>query len=73
MPEELQKKPVTSAAELHRFLEEHGFKPTAVVVDNASARVRVFFERELGEDEKKHLYESVMEFYRRHLGIVKAK
>jgi hypothetical protein len=73
MPDELQKKPIVNATELHRFLEEQGFKPTSVVVDNASAKVRVFFDRELSEDEKKDLYESVLEFYRRHLGVVKAE
>jgi hypothetical protein len=33
----------------------------------------VFFDRELSEDEKKDLYESVLEFYRRHLGLVKTE
>ena len=73
MPDELQKKPIRNAAELHRYLEEHGFKPLSVSVDNANARVRVFFERELSEDEKKELFEAVMEFYRRHIGVVKAE
>jgi len=73
MPDELQKKPIRNATELHRYLEEHGFKPLSVSVDNANARVRVFFERELSEDEKKELFEAVMEFYRRHIGVVKAE
>jgi hypothetical protein len=71
MPDQLQRKPITNATELRRFLEERGFKPAAVVVDNASAIVRVFFDRELSEDEKKELFEAVLEFYRRHLGLVK--
>ena len=71
MPDELQKKPIRNATELHRYLEEHGFKPLAVSVDNANAKVMVFFERELSEDEKKVLFETVVEFYRRHIGIVK--
>ena len=73
MPDELQKKPIRNATELHRYLEERGFKPLAVTVDNANARVRVFFEEELSEDRKKELFEAVMEFYRRHIGVVKAE
>jgi len=73
MPEELAKKPIRNATELHRYLEEHGFKPLSVTVDNANARVKVFFERELSEDEKKELFEAVLEFYRRHIGVVKTE
>jgi hypothetical protein len=73
MPDELQKKPIRNATELHRYLEEHSFKPLSVTVDNANARVKVFFERELSEDEKKELFEAVLEFYRRHIGVVKTE
>jgi hypothetical protein len=72
-PDELQKKPIRNAIELHRYLEERGFKPLSVTVDNANAKVKVFFERELSEDEKKELFEAVLEFYRRHIGIVKTE
>jgi phosphomannomutase len=71
MPEELHKKPIRDAAELHRFLEERGFKPTAVVVDNADAKIRVYFEGELSEEEEKKLFEAVSEFYRKWLGVEK--
>jgi sulfur carrier protein ThiS len=71
MPDELQKKPIRNATELHKFLEELGFKPTAVVVDNANAKVVVHFERELSEEQKKLLYEAVLEFYREWIGIEK--
>jgi len=71
MPEELQKKPILHATELHRYLEKHGFKPLAVVADNASARIWAFFEKELGDDEKKKLFEAVLEFHRKHIGVEK--
>lgn len=67
MPDQLQRKPITSSADLLRYLEERGFKPTAVVVDNANAKVLVFFERELDEDSKDDLFEAVMEYYKKHL------
>jgi hypothetical protein len=70
-PDELQRKPILHATELHRHLESRGFKPLAVVVDNANARVRVYFERELGDSEKKLLFEIVLEFYRKHAGLEK--
>jgi hypothetical protein len=71
MPDQLQRKPILHAAELHKHLEEEGFRPLAVVVDNANARVRLFFENELDEKEKKKLVEVVMEFYRKHIGVQK--
>ena len=40
-PDQLQRKPITSSADLLKYLEERGFKPTAVVVDNANAKVLV--------------------------------
>jgi hypothetical protein len=71
MPEMLQRKPILNATQLHRHLEGQGFKPLAVVVDNASARVRVFIEGELDEREKRRLVEAVLEFYREWVGIEK--
>jgi glutamate dehydrogenase/leucine dehydrogenase len=73
MPDELQKKPIRSSIELHKYLEEHGFKPLSVTVDNAGAKVVVHFDRELSEDEKKELSEAVIEFYRKHIGLVKTE
>jgi len=69
MPEMLQKKPILNAAELHRYLEKQGFKPLAVVVDNANAKIRVFFETELKEEEKRKLVEAVNEFYKKWIGV----
>jgi len=71
MPEELQKKPIVNASEVHRHLENRGFKPLAVVVDNANARIRVFFENELDEKEKRKLVEAVTEFYKKWIGVEK--
>jgi hypothetical protein len=71
MPEALQRKPILNATQLHRHLEEQGFRPLAVVVDNASARVRVFLEVELDEREKRRLVEAVLEFYRKWIGVEK--
>jgi hypothetical protein len=70
-PELLQRKPILSSLELHRHLESKGFRPLAVVVDNANARVRVYFEGELSEGDKKRLFEAVLEFYRKHVGAEK--
>ena len=70
-PELLQRRPILHAAELHRYLESRGLRPLAVVVDNANARVVVYFERELGDSEKKLLFEVVQEFYRKHAGLEK--
>jgi hypothetical protein len=71
MPYELHKKPIRNATELHRYLEEHGFKPLSVTVDNANAKVVVHIGRELSEDEKKGLFEAVSEFYRKWIGVEK--
>jgi hypothetical protein len=71
MPEQLIKKPIVNAMEVHRYLEKEGFKPIAVVVDNANARIRVFFEGELEEEEKGKLVEAVMEFYRKWISVEK--
>jgi hypothetical protein len=71
MPDQLQRKPILHATELHRYLESRGFKPLAVVVDNANARIVVFFDRELKEEEKSKLVEAVMEFYRKWIGVEK--
>jgi hypothetical protein len=71
MPEQLSKKPITSALELHRHLEKNGFKPVAVVVDNANARVVVYFSGELSDKDKKKLVDMVVEFYRKWIGVEK--
>ena len=71
MPEMLQKKPILNATELHRYLEKQGFKPLAVVVDNANAKIRVYFETELTDDEKRKLVEAVNEFYKKWIGVEK--
>ena len=71
MPDMLQKKPILHAAEVHRYLEDRGFKPLVVVVDNANAKISVFFEKELKEEEKRKLVEAVMEFHRKWIGIEK--
>jgi hypothetical protein len=70
MPERLREKPILSAQELHRFLEERGFKPVAVTVDNAAGRVVAHFASDLGEVERKRLMEAVLDFHKRHLGLV---
>jgi len=71
MPDMLQKKPILNAVEVHRYLEKQGFKPIAVVVDNANARIRVFFDGELTDDEKTKLVEAINEFYRKWIGVEK--
>ena len=71
MPDQLIKKPILNAAEVHRYLEKEGFKPIAVVVDNANARIRVYFENELDEKGKRKLVEVVEEFYRKWIGVEK--
>jgi len=69
MPEQLLKKPILHAVEIHKHLEEKGFKPLAVVVDNANAKIKVFFEKELDDTDKKKLLETIMGFYRKHVGV----
>jgi uncharacterized membrane protein len=69
MPERLREKPILSAQELHRLLEERGFRPVAVTVDNAVGKVVAHFASDLGEEERKRLMEAVLDFYRRHLGL----
>ena len=73
MPEQLAKKPILNATQIHKYLEEKGFKPLAVVVDNANAKIKVFFERELDDVDEKKLFETVMDFYRKHIGVVAEK
>jgi len=73
MPERLAKKPILHAVEIHKHLEEKGFKPLAVVVDNANAKIKVFFEKELDDADEKKLFEAVTDFYRKHIGIVAEK
>jgi len=71
MPDQLTKKPITNALELHGHLEKNGFKPIAVVVDNANARVVVYFSSELSDRDKKRLVDTVVEFYRKWIGVEK--
>jgi len=71
MSEQLLKKPIINAPELHRYLEKNGFKPVAVIVDNANARVVVYFSSELGDKDKKKLVDTVTEFYRKWVGVEK--
>jgi hypothetical protein len=69
MPDRLREKPILSATELHRHLEEQGFKPIVVIVDNNMARVLVYFSEELGDEEKLRLQEAIMEWYRKWIGV----
>jgi hypothetical protein len=69
MPDKLREKPILNATELHRYLEEQGFNPMVVVVDNERARVTVYFREELGEDKKLKLQEAIMEWYRKWIGV----
>ena len=73
MPERLREKPILSAQELHRFLEERGFKPVAVTVDNAAGRVLAHFPSDLGEEGRKRLMEAVLDFHKRHLGLTEGE
>ena len=69
MPERLQAKPIVNALELHRYLEQEGFKPLAVAVDNIEAKVTVYLETALTANEGRRLEEKVLEWYRRHIGV----
>jgi len=69
MPDRLREKPILNASELHRYLEEQGFKPMVVVVDNNMARVTIHFSEELGDKEKLKLQEAVLEWYRKWIGV----
>jgi uncharacterized protein YbgA (DUF1722 family) len=71
MPDRLREKPILNASELHRYLEDLGFKPVVVVVDNNMARVLVYFSGELSEEEKLKLQEAIMEWYRKWIGVEK--
>jgi hypothetical protein len=71
MPDRLREKPILNATELHNYLEEQGFNPIVVVVDNDRARVTVYFSEELGEDEEHKLQEAIMEWYRKWIGVKK--
>jgi hypothetical protein len=71
MPDKLREKPILNASELHRYLEEQGFNPMVVVVDNERARVLVYYREELDEAEKLKLQEAVMEWYRKWIGVEK--
>ena len=70
-PEKLQVKPILNTIGLHKYITEKlGVEPLSVSVDNSSGRIRVYFERELGEDEKKKLYVIVNDYYKRHIGLI---
>jgi hypothetical protein len=69
MPDRLREKPILNATGLHRYLEEQGFNPTVVVVDNDRARVMIYFSDELGDEEKLRLQEAIMEWYRKWIGV----
>jgi hypothetical protein len=71
MPDKLREKPVLNATELHRYLEEQGFNPIVVVVDNDRARVLVYFGEELGEAERLKLQEAVIDWYKKWTGVRK--
>ncbi len=68
-PEKLQFKPILNAIDLHRYIAEKlGVEPLSVSVDNSSGKVRVYFERELSEDQKKKLIVAVNDYYKSHIG-----
>jgi F0F1-type ATP synthase delta subunit len=69
MPDELAKNPIRNAHGIHKHLIENGFEPIAVVVDNANAKVNVYFDHELNNEEKKKLFEAVLDYYKKHIGI----
>jgi len=69
MAEELRRRPILNAIDLHAHLERQGFKPLALVVDNANAKVRAFFSEELDDKARKRLIEAVLDYERKHLGI----
>ena len=71
MAEELRKRPILNASDLHAQLEKQGFRPLAVVVDNDNAKVRAFFLEELDEKAKKKLMEAVLDYEKKHLGVEK--
>jgi hypothetical protein len=69
MPNELARKPIRNAYEVHKHLIENGFKPIAVVVDNTNAKINVYFDYELNDEEKKKLFEAVLDYYKKHIGV----
>ena len=73
MADELAKKPILNAYEVHRAIEKAGIRVLSVVVDNANARIRVYTEDVLNDSRKKLLFEVVEEFYRKWIGIEKAR
>jgi hypothetical protein len=63
-PAALEKKPL-DANDVIGYLEDLGWKPYAVSVDNVRGSVKVFFTKELASDEKKKLEEHVLEYFKR--------
>jgi uncharacterized protein YbgA (DUF1722 family) len=69
MPDRLREKPILNATKLHNYLEEQGFKPIVVMVDNNMARVLIYFSEELDNEEKLRLQEAVLDWYRKWIGV----
>jgi hypothetical protein len=55
--------------ELHRYLEGQGFKPMVVIVGNERARILVYFNKELSNNEKLKLQEALLGWYRKWIGV----
>jgi hypothetical protein len=62
-PKPVGRKPM-DAVKILRFLEERGFKPYAVSVDNDRGVVKAFFREELEDKEEKRLYEELNDYLR---------
>jgi hypothetical protein len=60
----LEKKPL-DANDVMGYLEDLGWKPYAVSVDNVKGSVKVFFSKELDSEERKKLEEHVLEYFKR--------
>jgi len=68
--EKLREKPILNAYELHKYITEKlGVEPLSVSVDNINAKVRVYFERELNENDRKKLYVVVNDYCKVHLEV----
>jgi len=69
MPEKLLEKPILNALDLHQYLESNEFKPLNVIIDNANAKIKVYFEKEISNDKKRKLMDVVMDYYKKHIKI----
>jgi hypothetical protein len=65
MPDKLLAKPILNAKDVHEYLERNGFRPLIVSVDNSKARITIYFDKELNDEEKKDLTDAVLDFYRK--------